>query len=136
MPGDSDLAAMSSRDEAAVAALAAEHALRGQQLLFASLLDNLPVGVGIYDLDGRLVHSNQRLRDYAGLNHLPSREPSVSSRWRGFTADHQPIRPEDYPGARALRGETVVPGLDFQYRAPGAPDRWLRVSAVPFRQDG
>ena len=48
----------------------AERALRDQQMLLASVLDNLPLGVGVYDRDGDLIHSNQRMRDYAGLGRL------------------------------------------------------------------
>ena len=114
----------------------AELALRDQQMLLASLLDNLPVGVGIYDRHGGLVRSNQRLRDYAGLTHLPSRERATSWQWRSYDADKQPIRSDAYPGARALRGESVVPGVDFLYEAKDAPPLWLRVSAVPFSREG
>lgn len=114
----------------------AERALRDQRRLLASVLDALPLGVGVYDQAGCLVHSNERMRDYVGVSRLPSREPAASRRWRGFDADGRPIPPADYPGARALRGEAVTPGVDFLYGADGAdgaPERWLRVSAVPFR---
>lgn len=115
----------------------AERALHDQRMLLDSLLDNLPVGVGIYDRHGGLVRSNQRLRDYSGLAHLSSREPATSSQWHSYDGDNQPIRPECYPGARALRGESVVPGIDFLYDdAKDAPQRWLRVSAVPFSREG
>jgi PAS domain S-box-containing protein len=114
----------------------AERALRDQQALLASLLDNLPLGVGVYDRRGDLVHSNQRLRDYVGLSQLPSLEPETSRRWHGYDADNQPIPPDQYPGKRALRGEVVVPGIDFLYNAQDATERWMRISAVPFRREG
>lgn len=114
----------------------AERALRDHEMLLASLLDNLPLGVGVYDRRGDLIHSNQRLRDYVGLTRLPSREPESSRRWRGYDAGDGPIPPDRYPGARALRGESVVPGIDFLYGPEGGPERWLRVSAVPFRREG
>jgi PAS domain S-box-containing protein len=114
----------------------AERALRNQQSLLASLLDNLPLGVGVYDRDGQLVHSNERLRNYVGLSQLPSLEPNTSRRWHGYEADGQLIPPEQYPGKRALRGEMVVPGIDFLYSAQDAAERWMRISAVPFRREG
>jgi PAS domain S-box-containing protein len=112
-----------------------ERALHDQQLLVSSILDNLPLGVGVYDRHGGLVHSNQRLRDYVGPSRLPSLEPSSSRRWRGYDADHALISPDQYPGARALRGEWVVPGIDFLYEEKGRPERWMRISAVPFRRE-
>lgn len=114
----------------------AERALREHEMLLASVLESLPLGVGVYDRGGDLVQSNRRMRDYAGLSRLPSRAPASAARWRGYDADHRPIAPEHYPGARALRGETVIPGIDFLYSAGDVAERWLRVSAAPFRRDG
>ncbi len=114
----------------------AELALRDQERLLASVLDNLPLGVGVYGHRGDLIHSNQRMRDYAGLTRLPSREPALARRWRGFDSANQPIPPDRFPGSRALRGESVTPGADFLYIDGDAPERWTRVSAVPFRRQG
>ena len=113
----------------------AERALRDQQMLLLSVLDNLPLGVGVYDSNGELTLSNHRMREYVGLARLPSREPASSQRWRGYDADNRPIEPDRYPGARALRGESIVPGIDFRYSAQNGPERWMRVSAVPFRRE-
>ena len=75
------------------------------------------------------------MRDYTGLTRLPSREPNSWQRWRSYDPAGQPIPPERYPGARALRGEHVTPGVDFLYRGQNPPERWMRVSAVPFRPE-
>ncbi|MBW6527878.1 PAS domain S-box protein [Sphingomonas sp. RHCKR7] len=114
----------------------AERALRDERKLLASVLQNLPLGVGVYDRDGNLTHFNQTLRDYARIDRLPSRQPAETRRWRGYDADGRLIAPSDYPGARALRGERVMPGIDFLYGSDDGPERWLRVSAVPFRREG
>ena len=113
-----------------------ERALKEERLLIAAVLENLPLGVGVYDPAGTLTHSNERMRDYAGTTVLPSREPSTSRRWEGYDPQQRVIRPADYPGARALRGESVVPGIDFLYQPRDAPRQWTRVSAVPLRFDG
>jgi PAS domain S-box-containing protein len=113
-----------------------EFALREQQLLLSSVLDHLPLGVGVYNPHGDLIHSNQRMRDYVGVTRLPSREPKLWGRWRAYDGANEPIQPDDYPGCRALRGETVTPGIDFLYTEPDAPERWMRVSAAPFRREG
>lgn len=114
----------------------AERALRGERMLLASVMENLPLGVGVYDHDGQLIHSNQSLRDYVALDRLPSREPSAAKRWRGYDSDGRPLAASQYPGARALRGERVMPGIDFLYGADDAPQRWMRISAVPYRHEG
>ena len=110
-----------------------ELALRDKQMLLASILDNLPLGVGVYGHEGSLAHSNQHLRDFAGLDRLCSLEPASSRFWRSYDGDGQRVPPEHYPGARALRGERVSPGMEFLYGGPGTPERWVRISAVPFR---
>lgn len=114
----------------------AEQALREQQTLLTSLLEHLPLGVGVYDRHGDLVHSNQRLRDYVGLTNLPSQQEVTASRWRAYDENGQPLDRASYPGARALRGERVVPGVDFLYSSANAPDRWMRISAVPLERQG
>ena len=116
-----------------LAGMRTERTLRDQQELLASVLDNLPLGVGVYDRHGGLIHSNQGMRDYTGLTRLPSHDPASARRWRGYDPEGRPIPPEGYPGARALRGEHVTPGMDFLYGGQGQPERWMRVSAVPFR---
>ena len=113
----------------------AERALGEDQGLLASVLESLPLGVGVYDHRGDLIHANALMHRYVGLTGPPSREPSLMGRWRGHDADDLPIPPERYPGNRALRGETVTPGIDFLHREDGA-DRWIRVSAVPLRRGG
>jgi PAS domain S-box-containing protein len=42
---------------------------------------------------------------------------------------------DEYPGARALRGENVSPGIDFLYTGPARREHWYRVSSAPFRDE-
>jgi PAS domain S-box-containing protein len=64
---------------------------------------------------------------------MPSRDDSQSRRWRSYDVDGQLLRPGDYPDDRALRGETVLPGIDFTHTANDGRETWIRVSAAPFR---
>ncbi|MBV9076325.1 MAG: PAS domain S-box protein [Methylobacteriaceae bacterium] len=105
-------------------------------MLLAKVLESLPLGVAVYDRHGDVIHSNQQMRDYVGLARLPSREAAIQGRWRGYDAANELIPPDRYPGARALRGETVMPGIDFLYAGRDASERWMRVSAAPFRRRG
>ncbi|WP_262298941.1 PAS domain S-box protein [Microvirga sesbaniae] len=110
----------------------AEAALRESENKLAAILEQLPVGVGLVDPQGNIVLSNQILQQYA-LDRIPSRDPMQSEGWRGYTPDGQRLSPSDYPSARALRGETVVPGIDFLATLPDGQEIWTRVSAAPFR---
>src|SRR5918993_1523443 len=109
-----------------------EAALRESENKLAAILEQLPVGVGLVDLEGNIVLSNQVLQQYA-LEKIPSRDPVQGERWRSYTPDGQRLSPSDYPSARALRGETVVPGIDFLVTLPDGQEIWTRVSSAPFR---
>jgi PAS domain S-box-containing protein len=113
-----------------------ERALRDQSPLLASILDTLPLGLGIYDHHGHLVHSNALMHPYVGLIGQASRDPTQMDRWRGYEGDDGPITPDRYPGNRALRGETVLPGIDFLHRGKDGSERWIRVGAAPVRGEG
>ena len=110
-----------------------EAALRESENKLAAILEQLPVGVGLVDPEGNIVLSNEILQQYA-LNKIPSRDPMQGERWRGYTPEGQRLSPSDYPSARALRGETVVPGVDFLVTLPNGQEIWTRVSAAPFRK--
>jgi PAS domain S-box-containing protein len=88
--------------------------------------------VGLADEEGNITLGNQMLQQYA-LAKIPSRDLQQVGRWRAYTPEGRPLNPSDYPSARALRGETVVPGIDFIFTFPDGREAWTRVSAAPFR---
>jgi PAS domain S-box-containing protein len=110
----------------------AEEALRESEARIAAILEQVPIGVGLADPQGSLTLGNETLRRY-GVGALPSNEPGEAGRWRAFSADGRPLSEADHPGARALRGEVVIPGIDFIFARPEGGETWTRVSAAPFR---
>ena len=111
----------------------AEKLLADSEGRLAGILDQLPAGIGLYDLNGRLIQSNAVLRQYMASEVLPSGGGTAAARWRAFKPDGGALDPADYPGARALRGETVVPGIDFIHTAENGRRTWMHVTAAPFR---
>ena len=102
-----------------------ERALRESEAQLSALMRYAPVGIGLIDREGRWVMQNpvfERLS--SGL--IPSRDPDQARRWH--PADDS--APENWPGARALRGEVAVRGVDFRTDADGQ-ERWMRISAAP-----
>ena len=93
----------------------------------------LPVGLCIVDLEGRMLLSNDQMRGYLPSGKVPSTDEANQHRWRGWHADGSLIGPDDFAIARAMRGETVVPGLEFQYLHDDGRARWTRVAAAPLR---
>lgn len=93
----------------------------------------LPVGLCIVDLQGRMLLSNDQMRAYLPTGKVPSRDADNQHRWHGCHPDGTTIAPDDFAIARAMRGETVVPGLEFQYLHDDGRARWTRVAAAPLR---
>ena len=120
------------RREAAERA-SAEEALRRNEAWLAALFEILPVGVGVVDADGRLLLSNHEMRHYLPTGVVPSRDDEVHKRWLALHPDGRRVERHDFPGARALRGESTVPGIEMLHTQDDGRGVWTRVAAVPNR---
>ncbi|NPV20113.1 PAS domain S-box protein [Bradyrhizobium aeschynomenes] len=125
------------RTRGAIARREAEQALRASEARLAAVIDSLPVGVGIFGADGYLTLSNPEARRFLQTNRIPSSDPVSAPRWRGWAADGELLKPEDFPGARAIRGERVVPGVEVLFTDDDGREIWTTVAAVPIKnRDG
>jgi PAS domain S-box-containing protein len=129
-------------DQPLRAVLGAVHVLRAVDMSVSTIsvletrlsavVDQLPVGVGLFDMQGRLQLGNALLARFMGRS-FPPRDAAGLPRWRAWCADGSPLPPNDWPTARALRGDTVQPGIEFLARRDDGANTWLRAAAVPFR---
>ncbi|MDC9822646.1 PAS domain S-box protein [Devosia sp. ZB163] len=110
-----------------------DHALRVSKAQLLSIL-SLSGAIGVFDLEGRLLLRNGRLAHVWG-DRMPAFTPESEHRWRGNDRAGGILAPADYPEARALRGETVTPGVDFRYTDKAGVYSWLRVCAAPYRDE-
>lgn len=101
--------------------------------LQSALLDVLPVGLALTDTEGRVILSNPEWERFVPNKRLLSHDSTSASRRRGWTNDGEPIAPEHFPGARALRGERCIPGIDFLHTDRAGAAIWTNASAVPLR---
>ena len=119
------------------AARDAEDALRASEARLSAVFEVVPIGLGVIDLAGRLVLSNPEMRRFMPNGVIPSRDHVRGWRWRAHDADGRPLDAGDFPDARALRGETVVPGIEMLYTQEDGSEVWTQVAAVPVRdKDG
>ncbi|MGG5824001.1 PAS domain-containing protein [Falsiroseomonas sp. HW251] len=122
-----------TEERAAARALAESEArLREGAQRLSTLVDALPLGVGLCDADGRLLVANAALRRFVP-ELIPSRDEARRNRWRSYRQDGSLLDCSDFPGARALRGEMVVPGMELLYTEEDGAGTWTRVLAVPLR---
>ncbi|HET9528156.1 MAG TPA: ATP-binding protein [Pyrinomonadaceae bacterium] len=110
----------------------ADVALRHSEARLTALLEQLPVGIGLTDREGRFLIRNSLLNKFVG-DKLSSLDPALSSRWRGWDEDGRLLDPSEWPSARALRGESVSPGIEMLYTSEDGKQIWTRVLGVPFR---
>lgn len=108
-----------------------EEQLRQSEARLTAFLEQLPVGVGMFDPQGRWIIRNPMLTRFVG-DTIPSRDPKEVGRWRSWAADGSVVDPSQWPGARALRGEAINPGMDFLHTLKDGGEIWMRVSATPF----
>lgn len=115
------------------ALMGAEEALRESEERLALVFDALPVGIAIIDTSGATIRMNDEMRRFLPTGIIPSRDEAHGTRWKASSDGGSPVQPNDYPGARALRGEDVVPGIEMLYMQEEAREIWTRVAAVPIR---
>jgi PAS domain S-box-containing protein len=109
-----------------------EKRLQESEARLSAILQQLPLGVGLVDREGQFLLRGGLAGGLWDVV-MPSRDLEQAKRWRSYDSQGQLLRPDAYPGARALRGETVLPGIDFIHTADDGHEIWMRVSAAPFR---
>ncbi|HEY1735780.1 MAG TPA: response regulator, partial [Methylovirgula sp.] len=100
----------------------------------AAVLQQLPVGVGVIAPNGRLTICNPPMRRYVP-DIIPSHDAKHVKQWQAWGSDGSPLEPHEWPGARALRGETVVPGVEMRFVDEEGRETWTQVSTAPMRND-
>lgn len=111
----------------------AEKALRESEQHLALAFAALPIGICTIDPEGNMVILNDVMRRFLPTGTIPSRDPARMTRWRGWDSAGLPVQPQDFPGARALRGESVVPGIQMLYLDDDGKEIWTEVRAAPLR---
>ncbi len=116
--------------------LQVEEALRESQGQLAALMEQLPVGVGLVNREGHWLLRNSTMTGFVGES-VPSSDSALRSRWQAWSADGKLLDPSNWPIAKALRGESVSPGLEMLHRTDEGREIWTKFSCTPFLdQDG
>lgn len=109
-------------------------ALRANERRLRAIIEQLPAGVGVSDLDGRWVLTNTLMERFApGV--MPSTLPDAERHWSSWDAHGIAVPRENWPGRRALRGEMVLPGMEMLHHPEPDKEQWVRMSAAPLIDD-
>lgn len=113
-------------------------AIESERRLLDALLEAAPVGIIVADAAGKLVRVNAENRRLWGAHPL-SEKVDEYSEWKGWWADGsarhgQPIKPEDWALARALRGEEAPRDIvQIETFGPAPVRRTILNSGAPVR---
>ncbi len=124
---------IAERTWAAVERARAESALRESEARLTAAFESVPVGISVIGMDGVATLSNAVYRSFLPTNTIPSCDPARVGRWRSWDFYGRAVLPQDFPGARALRGERVVPGQEMLYKDDDGREIWTSVSTAPIR---
>ncbi|WP_114948585.1 PAS domain-containing protein [Microvirga calopogonii] len=124
---------VAERTWAAAERARAEAALRATSERLAGLVQGLPVAIGLTDAQGEVTLANEAWRAMIPKV-IPTRDPKRLPLWRAWGPDGRPLDKSEFPGARALRGETVLPGIEMLYGGEREA-HWKQVSSIPLRDE-
>jgi PAS domain S-box-containing protein len=127
------LAEAAERTLSAIERARSEEALRASEALLSAAFESAPVGIAVTDSSGATVFANAIYRHFVPAGIIPSRDQTQIPRWRGWDPEGRLLEPKDWPSARALRGERVVPGLEMIHTETEGREVWTSVSSVPIR---
>ncbi|MCE7067019.1 PAS domain S-box protein [Dyadobacter sp. CY326] len=108
-----------------------EEALRTSEARLAAIFESLPVGVGELDLQGRIVIANKAMERFMPNGLMPSLDTASHHRWLAYNPDGSRLEESNYPGARALRGERVIPPIEMRFTDQDGTTIWTHVTALP-----
>jgi len=108
--------------------------LKASEQRFATLLENVPVGIGVLNPRGQVVWANSMSKQLHGQDALESDSSRLSQTYRVYRANTDDLYPIDQlPAIRALRGETVRVD-DIEIEAADTGKRFpIEVNAAPVR---
>lgn len=110
----------------------AEAEVRDHQARLALILEQVPLGLGLFDSSGRFTLGNLTLAELMG-DSIPACQSSETV-WQAFDADGSLLHANDYPALRALRGEEAFLPVNFLRKNNGEA-RWIRASAASLRDE-
>src|SRR3954452_24606306 len=113
---------------------------RAARSQFDQALGALSEAVTISDADRRLRYANQDAAEILGFGSheklLAAPQGTVFDQWLATHADGRPLRAEDIPSQRVVRGEKAEPLLTHIVHRDTGEDRWRLVKATPLEVGG
>jgi PAS domain S-box-containing protein len=113
----------------------AEEALERERDLVARIMDTSPVGILVFDREGRITFANPRLQELAGLLGIPDVVGCAYNDpfWRLLDEHGDPLPDDRLPFAQVLSTGQPVSEILYAVDLPGDQRAYLSSSAAPLR---
>lgn len=106
-------------------------ALRESEDRLTAVLDSVPVGIAMRDVDGTILVANAEYRRYVPTPAMWTSRGGELPLWHAWDSSGTTVAADEFPRARAMRGEATVPGREMLYGKDGSQQRWFSVAGVP-----
>lgn len=105
--------------------------LARERVRLNTIIETVPSAVSIHDAQGTIMQLNRKGRENVGPNRGNETLADSPSAYRVRTPSGEPLSVEEFPVARALRGETVS-GIEMRFLDADGQDHSALASAAPF----
>lgn len=113
---------------------AAEEALRKSEAHLAATLELVPVGIAVLNAEGYIKLSNKEMHRYMPAGVIPTKDKERVGKWKSYDRNGNVIEPDNFPPAKALKGESASAG-EFLFKQDSGSEVWTLVDALPIKDD-
>jgi PAS domain S-box-containing protein len=112
----------------------AEEALERERGFVARMMETSPVGILVFNREGRITFANSRVQQMAELHGTPAIMGRAYNDpiWQLLSEDGDPLPDESLPYARVVRSGEPVSDIIYAIESPGGQRAYLSSSAAPF----
>ncbi len=104
-----------------------------QLRLFEGMIETVPVGVAITDIDGQIVQGNAELERMVRHPILHSKDADNYGEWVSYHADGRRVQSLEYPLARVIRENIDYAELTVHYQRGDDTRFWMRIIGKSMR---
>jgi signal transduction histidine kinase len=111
----------------------AEEALRRERDLVSQVMDTSPVGIAVFDRQGRITFANTLLQQMASQIGAPTLIGRAYNHpaWQSITKDGKPFPGEALPFAQVMSSGGPVHNIEYGIELPDGPRLYLSSNAAP-----
>ncbi|SFG48043.1 PAS domain S-box-containing protein [Halopelagius inordinatus] len=114
-----------------------ERQLERERDLTDRIVETIPVSIVVFDRDGEVTRTNERIRDVLDIPDLSEVERAAfpPSHVALYDEDGRPVPTDERPSVRVRETKEPVEERVFRVELPNGESRWVSISATPILAD-